>query len=105
MATESESKLEQELKERGLNAPRVTSAMIDCAIVAETFTVLPSGRCVVCELTLKNGFTVRGESAVVSRANFQQDIGEKIARENARKKVWELEAYLLQNELWIADQG
>lgn len=85
-------------------APRLTPADIDSAIVGETFTVLPSGRVTVCELTLKNGFTVRGESAVVSIENFDAAIGEKVARDNARSKVWELEGYLLKQRLFEASK-
>lgn len=95
----SEQAIESEIQAKGLNAPRLTPAHIDAAIVGETFTRLPSGKALVCELTLRNGFTVRGEAAVVSVANFNQEIGERISREKARSKVWELEAYLLQQRL------
>lgn len=86
-------------------APRLTPADIDAAIVGETFTVLPSGRVTVCELMLKNGFTVRGESAVVSIENFDAAIGEKVARDNARSKVWEMEGYLLKQRLFEQRKG
>ena len=95
----SEQSIEQEIQEKGLNAPRLTPSDIDAAIVGETFTTLPSGKVMVCELTLRNGFTVRGEAATVSKANFNAEIGKKISRENARNKVWELEGYLLQEKL------
>ncbi len=95
----SEQAIEQEIQEKGLNAPRLTPSDIDAAIVGETFTTLPSGKSMVCELTLRNGFTVRGEAATVSKANFNEEIGKKISRENARNKVWELEGYLLQEKL------
>ena len=91
--------IEQEIQEKGLNAPRLTPSDIDAAIVGETFTTLPSGKVMVCELTLRNGFTVRGEAATVSKANFNAEIRKKISRENARNKVWELEGYLLQEML------
>lgn len=90
---------EEMIQERGLNAPRLTPESIDAVIVGETFTVLPSGKVMVCELTLKNGFTVRGEAAVVSKENFNEEVGQKVSRENARKKVWEVEGYLLQQTL------
>ena len=95
----SDKAIEQEIQEKGLNAPRLTPSDIDAAIVGETFTTLPSGKVMVCELTLRNGFTVRGEAATVSKANFNEEIGKKISRENARNKVWELEGYLLQEKL------
>ena len=81
-------------------APRLTPDDIDRVIVSETYTTLPSGKVMVCELTLRNGFTVRGEASVVSKANFKEEIGRQISRENARNKVWELEGYLLQQFLW-----
>lgn len=94
-----EQKLEQSIQARGLNAPRLTPESIDAVIVGETFTVLPSGKVMVCELTLTNGFTVRGEAAVVSKANFNKEIGMRISFKNAREKIWELEGYLLQSKL------
>lgn len=94
----NEQEIESELQKKGLNAPRLNPAMIDAVIVGETYTVLPSGKCMVCELTLKNGFTVRGESACVSKANFNEEIGRTISRKDAREKIWALEAYLLQEK-------
>lgn len=52
----------------------------------------------ICELTLQNGFTVRGEAAVVSKANFDSEIGKTISRKNACDKIWQLEGYLLQQQ-------
>ncbi len=48
----------------------------------------------VCVLTLKNGFTVTGESACINKADFDADIGQKIAYDNAVEKIWQLEGYL-----------
>jgi len=97
--TSDEAELEQQIQTTKPKAPRLSPADIDAAIVGETFTVLPSGRVTVCELTLRNGFTVRGESAVVSIENFNAEIGERVARQNARGKIWELEGYLLREKL------
>lgn len=92
----NEQDVEKAIQDRGLTAPRLTPAQIDGVIVGETFTVLPSGKCMVCELTLTNGFTVRGEASVVSRANFDEEIGKKVSRQKARDQIWPLEGYLLQ---------
>lgn len=73
------------------NAPRVTLEQVQAAIKGETYTVLPDGRTTICQLTLDNGFTVDGHSACVSKENFDAEIGNKYAREEAVKKVW---AYL-----------
>lgn len=91
--------VEQEIQRKGLTAPRITPEMVDAAIVGETFTILPSGRTTVCELTLRNGFTVRGESSVVSIENFDESLGQRVARANAKSKVWELEGYALRERL------
>ena len=95
----TEQSIEKEIQEKGLNAPRLTPEMIDSKIVGETFTVLPSGKVMICELTLQNGFTVRGEASVVSKSNFDEAIGKTISKQNARNKIWELEGYLLQESL------
>ena len=58
-----------------------------------------------CVLTLKNGFTVTGESACASSENFDAEIGRKIARENAVNKVWMLEGYLLKQRLYEEKQS
>jgi hypothetical protein len=92
----SEQKIEKEIRDKGLNAPRLSPKDIDAVIIDETYTILPSGKVMVRELTLKNGFTVRDEAACVSKENFDPEIGKKISRENARDKIWELEGYLLQ---------
>lgn len=86
-------------------APRLTPAQIDAVIVGESYTVLPSGKVMVCELILRNGFSVRGEAATVSKANFNEEIGKAISREAARNKIWELEGYRLQQEIFIGQRA
>lgn len=109
------NKIEKEIQEKGLTAPRITQDHIDNVIVSEwyftahdgvngnygTFRDAPSalGLLTFCVLVLKNGFTVTGESACASPENFDPEIGRKIARENARNKIWQLEGYLLKEKL------
>ncbi|WP_409050126.1 Gp49 family protein [Sphaerotilus sp.] len=52
-----------------------------------------------CVLILRNGFTVTGESACASPANFNAEIGRRIARENAVAKIWALMGYALRQRL------
>ena len=96
---EFEKEIEQEIKDKGLNAPRLTPALIDSAIVDEDFHLFEKTCLTVCCLTLKNGFTVTGESACASPENFDTDLGKKISRDNARNKIWQLEGYLLRQKL------
>lgn len=70
------------------------------AIKKEDYTVLNDGRTTICQLTLQNGFTVVGVSACVAPKNFDKEIGQNIAKDNAVEKVWELEGYLLRQRLF-----
>lgn len=95
----SEKEIEKEIVEKGLVSPRITPNDIDAVIVAETYHIFEGTTFTICLLTLKNGFQVSGESACASPENFDVDIGRKIARENARNKIWSLEGYLLKDKL------
>lgn len=79
--------------------PRVTAEQIENLIVAEEYYQFPGTTVTVCCLTLRNGFNAVGESACVSLVAFNAEVGRKLARENAREKVWALEGYLLRQML------
>tara|TARA_R110002124_G_scaffold133116_16_gene295762 strand:- start:490 stop:795 length:306 start_codon:yes stop_codon:yes gene_type:complete len=100
----SEQAIENEIQEKGLNAPRLTPAHIDSIVSEKVFHVFGDTCLTVCCLTLKNGFTVTGESACASPENFNSQLGEKIAFENARNKIWMLEGYLLKQRLFEIEQ-
>ena len=53
----------------------------------------------VCHLTLKNGHEVIGMSACVDPNNFNENIGRKIAFEDATKEVWKHMGSILQDRL------
>ena len=95
----NEQAIEQEIQEKGLNAPRLTPEMVDDAIVKTQYHVFDDSCLTVCCLTLKNGFTVIGHSACASPENFNEEIGQKIARKNAREQIWMLEGYLLKQRI------
>ena len=95
----NEAEIEAEIQSKNLNAPRLTPALIDEQVVAEAFHVFPGTTLTVCALTLRNGFQVTGESASASAANFDAELGRKIARDNARNKIWALEGYALRSRL------
>ncbi|BEV08009.1 Gp49 family protein [Methylophilus sp. DW102] len=99
----TEQQTEQDIQAKGLNAPRLTPADIDATIVGEQYHVFPGTTLTVCCLQLKNGATVTGDSACVSPANFDEQIGRNIARQNAREKIWQLEGYLLKQRLYLAE--
>ena len=110
--------IEQEIQDKGLTAPRITPADIEANIVSEHFFTAYDGAkymrvirseptdsdalklLTFCVLVLKNGFTVTGESACASPDNFDAEVGRKIARENAKQKIWPLMGYLLKEQLY-----
>ena len=114
----SEQQIEKAIQDKGLNAPRLTPDYIDSKIkairyitgdkfdlayCADDYKTCGSSQLTICILSLENGFTVTGESACVSPENFDRIIGQKIAYENARNKIWMLEGYLLKEKLYQAE--
>ena len=94
-----EAQIEAEIQAKGLNAPRLTPDLIDETIVSEQYHIFHGTTLTVCALTLRNGYIVTGESAAASPSNFDETLGRKIARDNARNKIWGLEGYLLRERL------
>ena len=114
---------EQLIQEKCLTAPRVTPDDLQANIVSEHYFTARDGVVGVeldaglideasgtqtheslslltfCVLVLKNGFTVTGESACASPDNFNEEIGRKVARQNAEQKIWPLMGYHLKQRL------
>ena len=79
---------------------KVTLEGIKAKIKNEMYLVLPDGKSTLCMLTLENGYTIKGLSACVDEANFDMNIGRKIAFEDAIRQIWPLEGYLLAEKLY-----
>lgn len=99
--SKDEAAIEAKIKEQGLTAKRVTPEMLDAEIMNEQFHVFEGSCLTICCLTLKNGFTVTGESACASPENFNAEIGQGIAKSNARDKIWPLLGFRLRDELVV----
>ena len=115
--------IEAEILAKGLTAPRVTPADIEANIESWWYFTAAEGAegagaagmpyseqppvgassplrlLTFCVLVLRNGFTVTGESACASPANFDAALGRKIARANAINRVWPLMGYALKERL------
>ena len=116
--------IEHEIVAKGLTAPRVTPADIEANISGEYYFTAEEGvqgelektrpelgvesqslsLLTFCVLTLRNGFTVTGESACASPENFDAEIGRKIAKANAVQKIWPLMGYELKERLYQMQQ-
>jgi hypothetical protein len=79
---------------------KVTLTAIEARIKDKKFLIIPDTTVTICSLLIENGYTVRGESACVDKRNFNMAIGEKLAYEDAIRKLWPLEGYLLANKIW-----
>ena len=60
---------------------------------------VPGTTVTICAITLKNGFTVVGDSACIDPENFDHSIGEQVAYNNAFEKIWQLEGYRIKSQL------
>jgi hypothetical protein len=111
---------EEELNERGrlLGTVRVTLDAIENNIVAENYFTAAEGAAnagtpvpaelellTFCVLTLKNGFTVTGQSACADPKNFDPEIGKKIARGDAIRQIWPLMGYELRTKIKLIEAG
>jgi hypothetical protein len=94
------TQLEQEIKDKGLTAPRISLDHIKAKVVDEYYHQPKGTTLTLCVLTLQNGFTVSGESACASPDNFDIGLGRKLAHDNALNKIWQLEGYLLRERIY-----
>lgn len=96
--------IENEIQEKGLNAPRVTLSDLEqnIADIEIVKHVSKSGQVLRwAVITTQNGFAVTGNpSCSASPANDNQEIGEKIAIDNAKSELWPLMGYALKERLF-----
>lgn len=81
-------------------APRVTPEMIEAACRAVSFTLLPDLRTTIATVTMPNGYTVKGQSACLFGENFDAEIGQRVALEDAKRQMWPLLGYALLDKLY-----
>lgn len=74
---------------------KVTPDSIKAKIAKVDYMVLPDSTVTLCNISLTNGYSVRGESACVDPRNFNIEIGKSLAYKQAFDKLWPLEGYLL----------
>ena len=87
------------------SAPKVSVNQVEAEIVDEYYrnagsaVKAPHGSSLynvtLCILVLRNGFVIIGKSACVDSANFNEDVGRQLAREDAVKQVWPLLGFRL----------
>lgn len=104
--------IENEIKAKGLTAPRVTLDDLNANIASEFYFTAtdgvlgasgmgtaPAGRAkslnllTFCVLVLRNGHTVTGESHCQDPAKFNAQTGREEARKDAVNKLWPMVVY------------
>lgn len=82
-------------------APRVTEESIKAKIASVHYETIVMGETIgtLCIITMKNGWMQTGFAAPASVGNFDKDVGQRYAYDNAFKPLWQLEGYLLRDTL------
>jgi hypothetical protein len=109
--------VEQQIQRLRATAPRVTPADVQAAIKSVYFFQASDGvlRTVdaspphedfealrlttFCAIVMQNGFTIYGKSACASPENFREDIGRRVAREDAERQIWPLLGFELRQRI------
>lgn len=80
----------------------VTQAIVDELMESCDIAVTTAfDKCTIVACKLPSGFVIVESSSCVDPANYDEDMGVDICMKNIEKKVWELEGYLLQNQLYF----
>ena len=95
----TDNEIEQEIQAKNLTKPRVTKESIEAEIENYCFWQPLNTTVTVCLIKFKNGYTVVGHSACVSRENFDAALGEKIAYQHAIDQCWALFGFRLATDL------
>lgn len=78
-------------------APRVTEESIKAKIDAITYML--NGITTVCFIKMRNGFQFVGMSTPASPLNYDAEVGQRYAYDNAFKQIWAHEVYILREQL------
>ena len=84
---------------------RVTEERIEHLMkTAEYKAFTAFDKCTVVIMQLENGFILTESSACVDPANYNSEYGTQICLDKLRDKLWELEGYALQKEVYERKQ-
>lgn len=100
----TDDEIEACIQEKGLTAPRITKEGIESKITSINYMQLPPENVfTICAITLHSGFVVIGHSAPASPANFDKELGRKIAYDNAFRQLWAFEGYLFKEVMFASN--
>jgi hypothetical protein len=84
---------------------KVTEQEVEEAIRSSQYHRFECTNVTVCCLTLDNGFTTVGSSGCVDPAEFNEEVGRKIARRDAFSKAWAYLGFRLAEKLAAQKEG
>lgn len=87
---------------KGAIAPRVTEESIKAKIAKVDYMIC--GITTICIIVMKSGFRFIGHSTPASPANYDGEIGQRYAYDNAFRQIWTHEGYLLRETLSKQDE-
>lgn len=93
--------IEKMIVDAGATGPRITESGIKAKIDSVLYMRDAETALTVCKIQLKNGFSFVGHSAAADPSNYRQEIGDKIAYDNAFRTIWSHEGYLLKEVLYL----
>jgi hypothetical protein len=85
----------------GVPEPSVTEQDVMKKIVRKTFTLLPGGTTVICEIVMQNGFVAHGQS-IMGAGETSNTSAQAKALTNAVREVWDKEVYLFREMAYRA---
>jgi hypothetical protein len=103
---ECESHFEKMEERVDVEIPTITEEYIAEIMENSEFEVCTMfDKCTVVSCKLPNGFVIVESSACVSPENYNEELGTEICIDKITDRVWELEAYRLQQQLWGEEHG
>lgn len=88
---------DEELERLLANSPaeRITTEYMESRIKNVAYLFPFDTTTTICHITLDNGYVVIGSSACVNPANYDKEIGKKIAYQHAFGQLWDKFGFLL----------
>jgi hypothetical protein len=78
---------------------KLTPELIEDMVESFTWTLLPSGKSMVCEAILNNGHAVHGIASVTDPENFNEEIGKVISKKRCLDAVGNFAAYEMHSKI------
>jgi hypothetical protein len=77
---------------------KITKEHVESLIADGKFMRVPESNTTLCALYTQCGFVVTGESACIDAADFDVEVGQRLAYEMAFQKLWDFEAYYVKRK-------